>query len=312
MVTAKRSDEARRAAFAKAARLEAAREPIEKLTEDECQIIYVELETRLAHGATNSAALPDSAESTESTELELEPTAASETSTASAPIDTPVPIESEVLPWMEAKRRAEAAFERDYLSRLMTLAKGKVTDAARLAGVERCNFRKLLQRNGLRPRKPKLPTKIEHASKYTDRITTILDENAHGLRTCEIAEKIGQAINFAFGILKSLERQARVERHGNRYNTLWTLPGVQPVPRVETVPAAAVAVLSNVTEPMDSRRFYDEVSSLLRSAGQSPSKASLKRGISRLISTGVLAHCGANEHGPMYVLASKGDTAHLN
>lgn len=309
------SDEARRAAFAKAARLEAVREPVEKLTDDECQIIYVELETRLAHGVTKSPTSTDSSESTETdVELEAEPIAASETSAASTSIDTPALIESasEVLPWMEAKLRAEAAFERDYLSRLMTLAKGKVTDAARLAGVERCNFRKLLQRNGLRPRRPKVPTKIEHASKYTDRITKILDENAHGLRTCEIAEKIGQAINFAFGILKSLERQGRVERHGNRYNTLWTLPGVQPVPRVETVPAAAVAVLSNVTEPMDSRRFYDEVSTLLRSAGQSPSKASLKRGISRLISTGVLAHCGANEHGPMYALALKGDTAHLN
>lgn len=53
------------------------------------------------------------------------------------------------MPLTEAKRLAAAAFERGYLARAMESAKGSVTDAARLAGVDRSNFRRLLQRHGL-------------------------------------------------------------------------------------------------------------------------------------------------------------------
>ena len=153
---------------------------------------------------------------------------------------------------------------------------------------------------------------MAHAVTYTDRILEILDEDGQGLRTCEIAGKIGQAINFAFGILKSLERQGRVVRHGSRYNTLWTLPGAQPVPRIETIPAAAVAVLSGETRPMDGRRLHEEIRRLLQGVSKPPSEASLRRGISRLISAGTLAHQGANEHGAMYVLVQGGEAPELN
>jgi len=298
VVTARLSEEARRAAFAEAEDLDAARAAAAKLTGTTLRFLYVEIEGQLAHASP--PALVD-VQSTSASPTAEPPTSASESSVE--------------LPYMEAKRAAEAAFEVAYLSRLMTLANGKVTDAARLAGVDRTNFRRMLQRNGLRPRRAPgsvKPTKAEPAAKYTDRITKILDENPHGLRTCEIAEKIDQAINFAFGILKSLERQGRVERHGNRYNTLWTLPGVQPVPRIETIPAAAVAVLSNVSGPMDARRLHDEINALLRGVSKPPSKAALRRGISRLISTGVLTHCGANEHGVMYALAQRGAADDLN
>jgi hypothetical protein len=218
-------------------------------------------------------------------------------------------LPSTEVPFTEAKRRAEASFERDYLSRLMAISGGSVTGAARLAGVDRTNFRRLLQRSGVRPRGATAAAEATmitttgpaHATKYTDRILTILDENGQGLRTCEIAVKIEQALNFAFGILKSLERQGRVVRHGSRYNTLWTLPGAQPVPRIETIPAAVVAVLSGETRPMDGRRLHDEIRRLLRGVGKPPSEASLRRGISRLITAGMLAYQGANEHGAMYV-----------
>jgi len=127
-----------------------------------------------------------------------------------------------------------------------------------------------------------------------------------GLRTCEIAEKTQQTLQSAFGILKLLERQGRVTRHGERYNTLWTLRGCSPVPRVETIPAAVVNVLSRAPGPMDGRRLLDEIgASLLRSIGKRPSDASLRRGISRLIAGGTLAYHGANEHGPLYILVTQ-------
>jgi two-component system, NtrC family, response regulator HydG len=49
----------------------------------------------------------------------------------------------------EAKRRASAAFEKRYLMRVMEKAKGSVSEAARLAGLDRTNFRRLLQRHGI-------------------------------------------------------------------------------------------------------------------------------------------------------------------
>jgi two-component system, NtrC family, response regulator HydG len=49
----------------------------------------------------------------------------------------------------EAKRRAGAAFEKRYLMRVMEKAKGSVSEAARLAGLDRTNFRRLLQRHGI-------------------------------------------------------------------------------------------------------------------------------------------------------------------
>lgn len=215
------------------------------------------------------------------------------------------------MPFKEAKRLAVEAFEREYLSRAMNAANNLVTHAAVAAGIERRNFRKMLQHHGLRPRGARM-TKAEPDAKYTDQILKILDENPQGLRTYEIAEETKQPLSNAFGILKLLKRQERVERHGERYNTLWTLPGVTPVPRIETIPAAAVAVLSKATGPMDAHCLRDQISALLRDVGESPSTKALNRAIGRLISDGTLACHGANEHGAMYVLAPKGDASSLN
>lgn len=55
------------------------------------------------------------------------------------------------LPLTEAKRRAVAAFERHYLGCVMAQA-GSVTKGALAAGLDRTNFRRLLQRHGLRTR----------------------------------------------------------------------------------------------------------------------------------------------------------------
>jgi len=55
----------------------------------------------------------------------------------------------ELEPLTEAKRRASAAFEKRYLLRVMEKARGSVSEAARLAGLDRTNFRRLLQRHGI-------------------------------------------------------------------------------------------------------------------------------------------------------------------
>ncbi len=52
-------------------------------------------------------------------------------------------------PLTDAKRRASAAFEKRYLTKVMERAKGSVSEAARLAGLDRTNFRRLLQRHGI-------------------------------------------------------------------------------------------------------------------------------------------------------------------
>jgi two-component system response regulator HydG len=44
---------------------------------------------------------------------------------------------------------ATEAFERDYVSNAMRRSKGNITEAARLAGVDRSNFRRILKRHGM-------------------------------------------------------------------------------------------------------------------------------------------------------------------
>jgi len=52
-------------------------------------------------------------------------------------------------PLTEAKRRASAVFEKNYLTMAMERAKGSISEAARLAGLDRTNFRRLLQRHNI-------------------------------------------------------------------------------------------------------------------------------------------------------------------
>lgn len=61
------------------------------------------------------------------------------------------PADIPVEPLTAAKRLSAAEFERCYLVNLMQRA-GSVSEAARLAGLDRTNFRRLLNRHGLRSR----------------------------------------------------------------------------------------------------------------------------------------------------------------
>jgi len=199
----------RRAVFAKATRLEAARAALETLTDDECQIMYVEIEGRLASAATATAG---------------------------------------------------------------TAATSSIRQRGGACG--------------------------------TDQILEILAESKHGLSAHEIGEQIGQPRQIAFDSLTRLKQQGRVERHGSRRDVLWTLPGGDPVRRVETIPAAIVDVLSRAMAPIDSHRLRDEVERVLGcNTHKRPSGASLATALSRLIENGTIAYHGANEHGPLYVLA---------
>ena len=46
---------------------------------------------------------------------------------------------------------AKAAFEREYLEQLLARAEGQLASAARLAGIDASNLRRLLKRHGLEP-----------------------------------------------------------------------------------------------------------------------------------------------------------------
>ncbi|HEY0252032.1 MAG TPA: helix-turn-helix domain-containing protein, partial [Kofleriaceae bacterium] len=69
----------------------------------------------------------------------------------SMPIPLPSLDSDEQLSLVEAKRRVSAAFERDYLQQVMQRAQGSIAEAARLAGIDRTNFRRLLQRHNIDP-----------------------------------------------------------------------------------------------------------------------------------------------------------------
>lgn len=54
------------------------------------------------------------------------------------------------MPLAEAKHLVAAEFERRYLVRVMDRAQGSISEGARQTGIDRTNFRRLLQRHGLR------------------------------------------------------------------------------------------------------------------------------------------------------------------
>lgn len=288
-------DKARKFALLKAELLAAARAAVAKLTDEQCEVIYVEIEQRLA-GAVDDEALDVPATEPRSALSPVNP--------VNAPSEPASAVPAAAMPMVEAKRRAAEDIERERFTRLMEQANGCVTDAAELAGMDRSNFRKRLQHLGLRT-----PGKKKPGPKYTDLILKILDENRQGLRTHEIAKRTRQAGPNAFRTLKLLEQQGRVEHHGQRAKALWTLLGGVPVPRVESIPAIVVDVLAKDRLPMDQRLLARRVESVLRAKGRKLNEATLRQEITRLIEKGVVAFFGANEHGPMFALTvPKGGT----
>ncbi len=146
----------------------------------------------------------------------------------------------------------------------------------------------------------------KHATKYPSYAylaEKFVRENPHGVRTMEVSRAIGQPIPGTFKTLDLLKEQGRVERHGKRYNTLWTLPGMKPEPRVETIDAAIVKVLRDEGgEPVDGRYLVRTVTRIVTEAQKKkPREDSITTAIYKLIAKNIIAKKGANEHGPMYV-----------
>lgn len=276
-------EKARQFALLKAELLAAAIAAVDKLTDDQCEVIYLKIEERLASAACTVTA---------PTALIAAPTI--ETPTAAPTIETPTDVPIEV-----AKRRAAEDIERDHLTRIMEQSNGTISDAARIAGVDRTNFRRRLQRAGLREPGNKRP-----AQKHTDRILKLLDADRTGLLASEIAKRIRLALPNVFSLLKYLERKGRVQRHGAHHNTTWALPGVDVAARVDSIPAMIVDVLSNENLPMGQRFIARQVESRLHRKGRKLNEATLRHDLLRLLEKGVIAFHGANEHGAMYALTA--------
>jgi two-component system response regulator GlrR len=60
-----------------------------------------------------------------------------------------LPTELDAVSLTEAKRQAALDFEREYLLRLMERVEGSISAAARIANMDRTNFRRLLQRHSI-------------------------------------------------------------------------------------------------------------------------------------------------------------------
>lgn len=96
--------------------------------------------------------------------------------------------DDELLPLTEAKRRASLAFENRYLLRMMKLAKGSVSEGARLAGLDRTNFRRLLHRHGIDPVAFKAAAQLE-ATQSTQPVERVASKSTFKVETIRMVSR---------------------------------------------------------------------------------------------------------------------------
>jgi hypothetical protein len=144
----------------------------------------------------------------------------------------------------------------------------------------------------------------EQKPTYASLAEQTIRENPQGLRTYEIGAKIGQSTPNANGTLKLLEEQGKIVKHGKRMATLWTAPGVTPVPRIESLAAALVHVLRNSGVPMSVAELREEAVKIVTTAtGKTPKGDSVTTELSKLVAKHIVDRAGANEHGALYAIA---------
>lgn len=69
---------------------------------------------------------------------------------ASAPLAAGAPNDTGIMPYHEAKKTHFAAFNRDYITRALRASSGNVSQAARMAGLERQSLQQMMKRCGIR------------------------------------------------------------------------------------------------------------------------------------------------------------------
>jgi hypothetical protein len=262
---------------AKEKRIEVALKAIAALTDDEADFVYAKLEKRVIGGGAH-------------TQTQDEPERETET--------TPPRVPKAALMKARAKGTRACSFCHKPGHNVQTCEAKKASEM----GAETPKRRTAKTRPG-----PK-PGSLAGKPNYAALAREVLAANPQGLRAYEIAKKIGQTkVSNAFGTLKLLERLGYAERHGERYSALWTVPGITPKPRIETVGAAVVHVLITAGGAVDGWKLRDEVVKMIVAAtGKRPRLASVTTEISRLMAKGVITTDGANEHGPLYIAVEKG------
>jgi len=129
--------------------------------------------------------------------------------------------------------------------------------------------------------------------------------NPQGLRTVEVADRIGQRLSAAHSSLQLLAQQGKIARHGSRTATLWTPIGATPVERVERIGEAIVHVLKEAgpATAMDQRTLKARVTAVVAGATKkAPASNSIAMELRRLSERRIIEKRGANEHGPTYGL----------
>ena len=74
------------------------------------------------------------------------PSSPGATGSVASHLPAPTPVPHHALPLSEAKRQAVSSFERAYVVSVLELSGGSVSEAARIAGIDRTNLRRLLKR----------------------------------------------------------------------------------------------------------------------------------------------------------------------
>jgi len=124
-----------------------------------------------------------------------------------------------------------------------------------------------------------------------------------------VARAVQLTVQAANRTLIHLETQRRVQRHGIRFKTLWTLPGATPTRRIDTIDAAIMQVLEDARGALvDGGVLRDAVITMLEETlEKKPGAASIATALYKLVIKKEIVKDAANENGPMYRIATQSE-----